>query len=577
MTPPRTSPEPQPEYQPRPLGRREFLARAGVGGIVIGLGAVAAGELAPAASAAVGAVASPAAPAAAAATAFGYTSSGGLYTVSTGAGLTFVINQSTGGMTSLNINGTELQPTGTNESHVESGLPSPTVSAQQTGDYIIITASTTTWYGSGTLHHYYVAVSGQNNIYMATYVGSAGEVRWIQYLNRSILTNIITASDVDGGTAIESTDIDLVDGQTRSKYYSNRQAMSLTPRGATGSGIGVYMAYGTRESSAGGPFFRDIEQQGTSASVEVYNYMWSAHNQTEAQRLGVLYGPYALMVAGTSAPASPDMSFMYTLGFDGAYGPSERGYVVGAAAGLTSGTTGTVGFSNVDAQYWCATGTNGDFSSPAMKPGEYLQTLYQDELAVATQYVTVTAGSTLTGQNITSTWVTPASPIFRIGTWTGAPTGFLNWANLTSMHPSDARMASWGPVTYTVGSSSAGEFPAYQFKDVNNPTTVKFTLTSSQIAARTVRIGITAAYAGGRPQITVNSWTSAAPAPSTQPDSRSLTIGTYRGNNTLYTYAVPASAFVTGTNTMTITSISGSAALSDWLSPAFSYDCVEMY
>jgi len=68
MTPPRTSPEPQPEYQPRPLGRREFLARAGVGGIVIGLGAVAAGELAPAASA-VGAVASPAAPAAAAATA----------------------------------------------------------------------------------------------------------------------------------------------------------------------------------------------------------------------------------------------------------------------------------------------------------------------------------------------------------------------------------------------------------------------------------------------------------------------------------------------------------------------------
>ena len=29
---------------------------------------------------------------------------------------------------------------------------------------------------SGTLHHYYVAVNGQNNIYMATYVGSAGEV-----------------------------------------------------------------------------------------------------------------------------------------------------------------------------------------------------------------------------------------------------------------------------------------------------------------------------------------------------------------------------------------------------------------
>jgi rhamnogalacturonan endolyase len=422
-----------------------------------------------------------------------------------------------------------------------------------------------------------VAESRQNNVYMATYVGSAGEVRWIQYLNRSILTNINTPSDVNGGTAIESTDIDLVNGQTRSKYYSNRQAMNLTPRGVTGSGIGVYMAYGTRESSSGGPFFRDIEQQGTSASVEVYNYMWSGHNDTEVQRLGVLYGPYALMVAGTSTPAAPDMSFMYNFGFDGAYGPSLRGFVVGATAGLTSGTTGTVGFSNVDAQYWCPAGTNGDFSSPAMKPGEYLQTLYQDELAVATRNVTVTAGTTLTGQNITSAWLTPASPVFRIGTWTGAPTSFLNSANLISMHPSDARMASWGPITYTVGSSSVGQFPAYQFKAVNNPTTVKFTLTSSQLAARTVRIGITAAYAGGRPQITVNSWTSAAPAASSQPSSRSLTIGTYRGNNALYTYAVPASAFVAGTNTMTITVISGSGNLSNWLSPAFSYDCVEMY
>jgi rhamnogalacturonan endolyase len=551
----------QPE--PRPLARRQFLARTGAGGLVVGLGVAAAdGVLAPAARAA----------------SFGYTNSGGYYTVTTGAGLVFKIHQSTGGITSLNINGTELQPSGTNESHVESGLPSPTVSAQQTGNYIIITASTTTWYGSGTLHHYYVAVNGQNTVYMATYVGSgAGEVRWIQYLNRGILTNINVPSDVKGGTAIESTDIDLVNGQSRSKYYSNRQAMSLTPRGVAGSAIGVYMVYGTRESSSGGPFFRDIEQQGTSASVEVYNYMWSGHNDTEAQRLGVLYGPYALMVAGTSTPAAPDMSFMYTLGLSGAVTSAQRGFVVGAAAGVTSGTTATVGFSSTTAQYWCGTGTNGDFSSPAMKPGQYVQTLYQDELAVATRNVTVTAGTTLTGQNIDSAWVTPASPVFRIGNWTGAPTNFKNWANLTQMHPSDTRMASWGPVTYTVGSSAVSDFPAYQWKEINNPTTVRFTLSSSQVAARTVRIGITAAYAGGRPQITVNSWTSSAPAASSQPDSRSLTIGTYRGNNALYTYSVPASAFVAGTNTMTITVISGSAGLGGYLSPGMSYDCVEMY
>ncbi len=128
-----------------------------------------------------------------------------------------------------------------------------------------------------------------------------------------MINTVYTPAEINGGTAIESTDIYLLDGQTRSKYYSNRQAMNLTVRGITGSGIGVYMAYGNRESSAGGPFFRDIEQQGTTDN-QLYNYLWSAHNQTEAQRLGVLYGPYALMVSGTSTPAAPDMSFMDSLG-----------------------------------------------------------------------------------------------------------------------------------------------------------------------------------------------------------------------------------------------------------------------
>jgi rhamnogalacturonan endolyase len=548
---------------PGGLGRREFLARAG--GLAACLGVVAAGELR---------LARPAE----AATAFGYTSSGGYFTVSTGAGLTFKINQSDGDMTSLNYNGVEMQDQ-SSFSQVESGLGSgATVTAAQAGNYIVITESVTDWYGSGTLYHYLVAVSGQNNIYMATYVNSAGagELRWISRLNSSVITTVLTPAEINGGTAIESTDIYLLDGQTRSKYYSNRQAMDLTVRGITGSGIGVYMAYGNRESSAGGPFFRDIEQQGTTDN-QLYNYLWSAHNQTESQRLGVLYGPYALMVSDETTPAAPDMSFMDDLGLIANVPASARGYVAGGAYGATSGTTVTVGWANSAAQYWALAQSNGDYYSPAMKPGTYTMTMYQDELAVASQSVTVTAGTTLTGQNLNSGWYTPASPVFRIGTWTGAPTGFLNSGNVTWMHPSDARMASWGPVTFTVGSSSDSEFPAYQFKEVNNPTTVIFSLTSSQVAARTVRIGITAAYAGGRPQITVNDWTSSAPSPSSQPDSRSLTIGTYRGNNTLFTYAVPASAFVAGTNTMTINSISGSAALSDYLSPAYSYDCVEMY
>jgi rhamnogalacturonan endolyase len=512
---------------------------------------------------------------AASAAAFGFTSSGGFYTVTTGGGLVFKINQTNGDLTSLNYNGTELQNQA-RPSHVESGLgSSATVTATQSGTSIIITESATNWYGSGTIFHYLVARSGENNIYMATYVDSAGagELRWYQSLNRSVLTNTNTPSDTNGGTVIESQDIFNVGGQTRSKYYSNRRAKELTIRGETGSGVGVFMDYGNRESSSGGPFFRDIEQQGTSNN-DLYNYLWSGHNDTESQRLGVLYGPYALKVTNGSTPSATDLSFMYSFGFRGSLGLSGRGFVSGKAAGVTSGQPVLVGWSNSQAQYWATPDSSGNFSSPAMKPGTYTQTLYQNELGVATRSVTVTAGATVSGQNITSTWSTP-SAIFRIGEWDGAPTAFKNSSNLTSMHPSDARMSSWGPTTYTVGGSAVSDFPAYQWKAVNNPTTVRFTLSSGQVAARTVRIGISAAYAGGRPQIQVNNWTSPAPAASSQPSSRSLTIGTYRGNNALYTYNVPASALVAGSNTMTITVISGSSG-TGYLSPGMSYDCVEM-
>ncbi len=571
------NPQPRPAagrmLQPRdPAGaapgtsRRQFLGRA-AGTLALGLGASAAEQLA-------------AAPSARAATAFGYTSGGGYFTVSTGAGLTFKIRQSNGDMTSLVYNGVELTSP-SRPSNVESGLGSgASVTAAQNGGHIIVTESVGNWYGSGTLHHYFVVRSGENTIYMATYVNGAGagELRWIQSLNRAVLPDIATPSDIKGGTAIESSDVYLVGGQTRSKYYGNRRAKDLTVRGVTGSGVGVFMDFGSRESSSGGPFFRDIEQQGTSDSIQVYNYLWSGHNDTEAQRLNVLYGPYALLVTSGATPSAPDLGFMDGFGFAGTVPASGRGYVVGKASGVAAGSAATVGWANSTAQYWAAPDpSSGDFSSPAMKPGTYTQTLYQGELAVATRSVTVGAGATATGQNLTSIWNTPAAPIFRIGTWDGTPAGFKNAANLTTMHPSDSRMAPWGPVTYTVGSSQSGDFPAYQWKDVNNPTTVVFPLTSGQIADCTVRIGITAAYDGGRPQITVNRWTSPAPSPSSQPKSRSLTIGTYRGNNALYTYDVPASALVAGTNRMTITAISGTTGYGAYLSPGYSYDCVEMY
>ena len=122
-----------------------------------------------------------------AAAAFGYTSSGGYYTVNTGAGLSFKISQTNGDMVSLNYNGTELQPTGTNGSHVESGLGSTAkVTVQQSGNTIVVTESVTNWYGSGTLVHYLVAVSGQNTIYMATYANLRCLLDQFRPRNRSI-------------------------------------------------------------------------------------------------------------------------------------------------------------------------------------------------------------------------------------------------------------------------------------------------------------------------------------------------------------------------------------------------------
>jgi rhamnogalacturonan endolyase len=47
------------------------------------------------------------------------------------------------------------------------------------------------------------------------------------------------------------------------------------------------------ETSAGGPFMRDINSQTTSGDNELYWYMNSGHVRTEPWRLGLM-GPYAM-------------------------------------------------------------------------------------------------------------------------------------------------------------------------------------------------------------------------------------------------------------------------------------------
>jgi rhamnogalacturonan endolyase len=518
---------------------------------------------------------------------FGITTSGTNYVVDTGADVIFKVNRSNADITSITYGGTELTASHsiTNRySHYESGLSSThttiTTSVDNTAGTALITATDS----SLGVTQYYVARKGYNIIYMATYAGGSspptpGEMRFIFYLDRSIFT-VDPYSDINGLTTLEGSDVyvDPSTGYTYSKFYSSQRNIDDPYHGVTGSGVGAFMMIGSREKGSGSPFFKDIAEHGTGAE-ELYNYMYSGHEQTESFRSG-LQGPYALEITDGSQPTSVDYSFMDNLGLSGWVKASGRGSVSGTASGVPSGYAVTVGLSNSTAQYWATPDpSSGAYSISGALPGTYTETLYANELAVGSQSVTITAGGS-TSQDIADTLSTP-TPIWKIGTWDGTPNEFLNEPALNTEHPSDSRMAPWNNVSFVIGTNADSDWPAAQWKDVNNDNQISFTLTADQAAvANTLRIGITDAFAGGRPYIKVNAgqsyaWTSKLPSPSSQPDSRSITRGTYRGNNTTFTYNIPKSALVAGTNTIDIIVNSGSSG-SGYLSPAIVYDAIDL-
>jgi rhamnogalacturonan endolyase len=271
-----------------------------------------------------------------------------------------------------------------------------------------------------------------------------------------------------------------------------------------------------------------------------------------------------------------DFSWMDTavLGLSGYAPAAQRGRVAGVATGVPTGLQGVIGFSNASAQYWATLEANGTYLSPLMKPGSYNVKLYQGELAVGSGEVTVQAGATTKLDLVATPF---PSALFRIGEWDGTPAGFLDGEKIVMMHPSDARMSPLAPITFSVGVDPAAKFPALQLRKVNSPTTIKFDLTREQIAVHVLRIGITCAYSDARPQIKVNQWTpTRLPEASNQPRSRSFTIGTYRGNNSMFTYRIPASAFTVGSNTLVINPASGNGDLSSWLSAGWVYDAIQL-
>ena len=140
--------------------------------------------------------------------AFGVTSGGGSYTVDTGAGLVFKVNQTSGDITSIQYNGIEYQATD-KKSHLISGLGTATVTATTySTNYIkisIATDSANTVVSN--LTHYLMVRNGVNTIYMATYISSepsVGECRWITRLQSSKLGGGPVPSDVLTGGPVRS-------------------------------------------------------------------------------------------------------------------------------------------------------------------------------------------------------------------------------------------------------------------------------------------------------------------------------------------------------------------------------------
>ncbi|MFE8646506.1 rhamnogalacturonan lyase B N-terminal domain-containing protein [Sphingomonas sp. NCPPB 2930] len=505
---------------------------------------------------------------------FGFNQVDNRIVVDTGAHLRFSVDTRNGDIVSMNYRDNELQTPGGNGSQLASGLGSAQVSARMVGNVVVVSAK------SRAVVQYYIAAKGRDALYMATYAPAllpVGELRFVTRLNVAKLPDAQQEPDSNVGQAIEAHDVFLLpDGRTSSKFYSARRMLDDAMHGVSGPGVAVYMLMGNREHSAGGPFFKDIATQKTVVTHELYNYMFSNHTQTEPYR-GGLHGVYGLLFTDGAAPAPDltDLGFVDdSLGLLGFLGSAGRGAVAGRVSGVAASQPAVVGLGNADAQYWSTATPGGDFRIAGVRPGQYRITLYENEREVAQDTLEVHAGVT---EQAALTAAPPIGPVqWQIGALDGTTAGFRNASLVQHAHPSDARMAPWQTPVFTVGTSPDGDFPAAQWRDVNAPVQIAFALAPGEVRDYTLRMYISLAKGQGRPQVTVNDrWTAPVPAPSIQPDSRGVTRGTYRGNNTVFTVAIPAQALQAGTNALAIGVASGNAT-TGFLGPCIVWDSLQL-
>jgi rhamnogalacturonan endolyase len=168
---------------------------------------------------------------------------------------------------------------------------------------------------------------------------------------------------------------------------------------------------------------------------------------------------------------------------------------------------------NKDAQYWTKAKKDGTYVSPPMKPGTYAMKLYRNEFLVAEDTVTITAGSSPTKSLpavASAVGSTDTRLLWRIGAFDGQPFELKNGDKIERMHPADKRMSSWGG-NYTVGKSTAKDFPMALFSKQGGVANVNFELQAGQTGEATLRVGTTLSFKGGRPSVKIGSWTGKDP------------------------------------------------------------------
>ncbi|KAF1968132.1 hypothetical protein BU23DRAFT_656875 [Bimuria novae-zelandiae CBS 107.79] len=485
--------------------------------------------------------------------AFGLTSTNAKFIIDTDGGLVFKVNKSNGDITSLKHNGVEYQGTG-KASAINFGLGTSTVTGETVNGYVEIKVK-----ASGLpVTQYYVAKPKEPTIYMATYITKEidpGELRWLARLRTSELPTGVhgNVGDTRGCTAFEGKDTfkcpddRFIDEKIHCVSGSKVQVCMIMPGTA-------------HESSASGPFMRDINSQTGSSDQELYWYMNSGYVRTEKWRFG-LQGPYAMTFAsaGTKPSEDLDTSFFSSPNIQGYVAASGRGTVTGTATGVPNGFETVVHWFNTNAQYWTKA-SDGKFTSPLMKPRSYSMRLYKGEFLVANETVTVAAGQTAT-KDIASKEL-DAPVIWRIGEFDGRPSELKNGDRIERMHPSDTRISSWSGA-YTVGQSKASDFSMALWSKQGTAATVIFTLTQEQVKGHVLRIGTTLSFKRGRPSVMVNNWTGADPGAPALIDTPGVTRG-----------AVPSSAFKVGSNTLTV-GVYGSGD-STWLSANYIVDALEL-